>query len=115
MVRATLTDTAVEPHLRRIRSFRSCLQLTDLLQHSDGLTLVFCETKTNCAWLARRLEGSGVRCEAIHGDRSQVERNRAMSRFASGDVRVLVATDVAARGIDVEGVTHVINYLCPED
>src|SRR6185312_11185411 len=82
--------------------------LTDLLEHADGLTLVFCETKTNCAWLARRLEGSGVRCEAIHGDRSQVERNRAMSRFASGEVRVLVATDVAARGIDL-----VVNYDAP--
>ena len=48
---------------------------------AEGLTLVFCETKYGCAWLARRLEGSGVRCEAIHGDRSQAERNRAMSRL----------------------------------
>jgi superfamily II DNA/RNA helicase len=88
-------------------------QLTDLLEHAEGLTLVFCETKTNCAWLARRLESSGVRCEAIHGDRSQAERNRAMSRFASGEVRVLVATDVAARGIDLEGIGLVVNYDAP--
>ena len=87
--------------------------LTELLENATGLTLVFCETKTNCAWLARRLEGSGVRCEAIHGDRSQAERNRAMSRFASGDVRVLVATDVAARGIDLDGIGLVVNYDAP--
>src|SRR4029079_13424369 len=87
--------------------------LTELLEHAEGLTLVFCETKTNCAWLARRLEGSGVRCEAIHGDRSQAERNRAMSRFASGEVRVLVATDVAARGIDLDGIELVVNYDAP--
>ncbi|HKV69340.1 MAG TPA: DEAD/DEAH box helicase, partial [Gaiellales bacterium] len=87
--------------------------LTELLEHAEGLTLVFCETKTNCAWLARRLEGTGVRCEAIHGDRSQAERNRAMSRFAKGEVRVLVATDVAARGIDLDGIGLVVNYDAP--
>ena len=51
--------------------------------------------------------------QAIHGDRSQVERNRAMSRFASGEVRVLVATDVAARGIDLDGIGLVVNYDAP--
>jgi superfamily II DNA/RNA helicase len=88
-------------------------QLTELLADVEGLTLVFCETKYGCAWLARRLEGSGVRCEAIHGDRSQAERNRAMSRFASGEVQVLVATDVAARGIDLSGIGLVVNYDAP--
>ena len=87
--------------------------LTSLLGEAEGLTLVFCETKYGCAWLARRLEGSGFRCEAIHGDRSQVERNRALRRFADGDVKVLVATDVAARGIDLDGIGLVVNYDAP--
>ncbi len=88
--------------------------LTTLLTGAEGLTLVFCETKYGCAWLARRLEGNGFKVEAIHGDRSQVERNRAMSRFASGEVSVLVATDVAARGIDLDGIQLVVNYDAPQ-
>ena len=87
--------------------------LTQLLAETDGLTLVFCETKYGCSWLARRLGQNGVNCEAIHGDRSQAERERAMSRFATGDVSVLVATDVAARGIDLEGIALVVNYDAP--
>jgi superfamily II DNA/RNA helicase len=87
--------------------------LTALLGEATGLTLVFCETKYGCAWLARRLESNGFRCEAIHGDRSQAERNRALRRFADGDVKVLVATDVAARGIDLDGIGLVVNYDAP--
>jgi len=88
-------------------------RLKDLLDAAEGLTLVFCQTKTGTAWLARRLSQSDVRCEAIHGDRTQAERDRALGRFASGDVRVLVATDVAARGIDLEGIGLVVNYDAP--
>jgi superfamily II DNA/RNA helicase len=61
------------------------------------------------------LSDNGVKAEAIHGDRTQAERERSLHRFEHGDVDVLVATDVAARGLDIEGVTLVVNYDLPED
>ncbi len=75
--------------------------------------LVFARTKHRASRVATRLGKSGVAAEAIHGNKSQGARQRALKRFRDGDVRVLVATDIAARGIDVEGVTHVINYELP--
>ncbi|HET7559575.1 MAG TPA: DEAD/DEAH box helicase [Limnochordia bacterium] len=77
--------------------------------------IVFCRTKVRCAQLAQRLSQHGFDAAAIHGDMSQSERNRAMAQFKRGRIRILVATDVAARGIDVRDVTHVINYDCPLD
>jgi superfamily II DNA/RNA helicase len=78
-----------------------------------GSSLVFCATKHGCERLARNLHRAGVACEALHGDRSQLERARALARFARGDVEVLVATDVAARGIDLDGIALVVNYDAP--
>ena len=75
--------------------------------------LVFARTKHRASRVAARLGKAGVATEAIHGNKSQGARQRALKRFRDGDVRVLVATDIAARGIDVEGVTHVINYELP--
>ncbi len=75
--------------------------------------LVFARTKHRANRVAVRLGKSGVAAEAIHGNKSQGARQRALARFRDGDVRVLVATDIAARGIDVEGVTHVINFELP--
>lgn len=77
--------------------------------------LVFARTKHRADRLARQLEQWGVRTSVIHGNRSQSQRVRALEGFREGDHRVLVATDIAARGIDVEGVSHVINYDVPNE
>ena len=79
-----------------------------------GLTLVFVRTKRGADRLVKRLGAQNVRAVAMHGDKSQSQREKALARFESGHVDTLVATDVAARGIDVAGVTHVINYDAPD-
>ncbi len=87
-----------------------------LLQTTDtGRTMVFTRTKRAAQRIADDLVDRGFKAAAIHGDLNQVARERALKRFRGGDVQVLVATDVAARGIDVADVTHVINYECPDD
>jgi superfamily II DNA/RNA helicase len=80
-----------------------------------GPTLVFVRTKRGADRLVKRLRGRRIEAVAMHGDKSQGQRERALARFEQGQVEALVATDVAARGIDVEGITHVINYDTPED
>ncbi|MGJ8695511.1 MAG: DEAD/DEAH box helicase [Verrucomicrobiaceae bacterium] len=88
--------------------------LLHLLESPELFTvLVFCKMKHATGRLAKSLTQSGVPAEAIHGDRTQNQRQRALDKFKLGKLRVLVATDVAARGIDVSGVTHVINYDFP--
>ena len=77
--------------------------------------LVFARTKHRANRVAERLGKRGVATEAIHGNKSQGARQRALKRFRAGDVPVLVATDIVARGIDVDGVTHVINYELPNE
>lgn len=90
-----------------------------LLQHLIGAedvdkAIIFSATKRNADKLARQLYELGHEAGALHGDMNQHKRNQAIKRFHSGDLRVLVATDVAARGIDVRGVSHVINYDLPK-
>jgi superfamily II DNA/RNA helicase len=80
-----------------------------------GLALIFTRTKRTAAKVAEDLEDRGFAAAAIHGDLGQGAREQALRAFRSGKVDVLVATDVAARGLDVEGITHVINYQAPED
>jgi superfamily II DNA/RNA helicase len=82
---------------------------------NSGLTIVFTRTKRAAQRLAEDLEERGFDASPLHGDMQQVAREKALTRFREGKLRVLVATDVAARGIDVADVTHVINYSCPED
>jgi superfamily II DNA/RNA helicase len=77
--------------------------------------MIFCRTKRSAQRLADDLVGRGFAAASIHGDLNQLAREKALRRFREGRIHVLVATDVAARGIDVEGVSHVINYECPED
>jgi ATP-dependent RNA helicase RhlE len=87
--------------------------LARFLKQADGPTLVFTRTKHGADRLARQLHTLGVRAVALHGDRSQEQRTAAVEGFRSGRHRVLVATDIAARGLDIEGITHVINYEVP--
>ncbi|QQL45366.1 DEAD/DEAH box helicase [Sulfuriroseicoccus oceanibius] len=110
---ATPADTVdqsvvnVEPHLKQAL-------LEHLLEdHNFYTVLVFASMKQDAEDLGKRLAKSGVSVAVLHGDRSQNQRSRALDDFRSGKIRVLVATDVAARGIDVDGVTHVINYDFP--
>ncbi|HEY2696463.1 MAG TPA: DEAD/DEAH box helicase [Pseudonocardiaceae bacterium] len=86
------------------------------LQATDrGLTLIFTRTKRTAQKLSDDLTERGFAAAAVHGDLGQGGREQALRAFRSGKVDTLVATDVAARGIDIEGITHVINYQCPED
>ncbi|MER7723986.1 DEAD/DEAH box helicase [Streptomyces sp. NPDC096323] len=86
-----------------------------LQANGRGLAMIFCRTKRTAADIAEQLEKRGFASGAVHGDLGQGAREQALRAFRNGKVDVLVCTDVAARGIDVEGVTHVINYQSPED
>jgi ATP-dependent RNA helicase RhlE len=88
--------------------------LDTLLQRDEGSFLVFARTKHGADRLARRLSDRGVKTAALHGDRSQNQRNQALRGFQTGSYRVLVATDIAARGIHVDGIAHVVNYDLPQ-
>ena len=85
-----------------------------LTANPDGLSLVFSRTKHGAEKLMKHLDQVGFKAASIHGNKSQGQRERALKAFRDGEVRVLVATDVAARGIDIPGVTHVYNYDLPE-
>ena len=89
--------------------------LVELLHAERGLALVFVRTKRGADRLARKLAQQGVKALAMHGDLTQGQRQRALERFDSGNVTTLIATDVAARGLDLDDVTHVINFDPPED
>ncbi|WP_246626148.1 DEAD/DEAH box helicase [Modestobacter italicus] len=90
--------------------------LSRVLQARDrGLVMVFCRTKRTAQKVADELVDRGFAAAAVHGDLGQGAREQALRAFRAGKVDVLVATDVAARGIDVTGVSHVVNYQCPED
>ncbi|MFI6508491.1 DEAD/DEAH box helicase [Streptosporangium sp. NPDC050855] len=80
-----------------------------------GLTMIFCETKRACDMVVEQLKERGFAAAAVHGDLGQGQREQALRAFRNGKIDVLVATDVAARGIDVDDVTHVVNYDCPQD
>ncbi len=87
--------------------------IAELDEAERGLTLVFVRTKRGADRLVKRLAKTNVRAVAMHGDKSQGQRERALASFEAGTIDTLVATDVAARGIDVAGITHVINYDIP--
>ena len=97
------------PHEHRLEA------LVAELRRDRELTLVFVRTKHGADRLVKRLRHHGVAAVAMHGNKSQRQRERALARFESGEVDTLVATDVAARGIDVSGISHVINFDPPAD
>ena len=82
---------------------------------NHGQSMVFCQTKRTCDRLAGDLRSRGFAAAAVHGDLGQSQRERALRAFRNGKINILVATDVAARGLDVDDVTHVVNYETPED
>jgi ATP-dependent RNA helicase RhlE len=90
-------------------------RLIELLDADRGLALIFVRTKRGAGRLAEKLDRRGVSAVAMHGDMTQSAREKALSRFRSGKVTTLVATDVAARGLDLDEISHVINFDPPED
>jgi superfamily II DNA/RNA helicase len=108
--------TRIEQHVLRAHAMDKIEMLSRILQADGrGPTIVFCRTKRTCQKTADDLIERGFRAATIHGDLGQSAREKALGDFKAGKSDVLVATDVAARGIDIEGITHVINYQCPED
>jgi ATP-dependent RNA helicase RhlE len=112
--RPSVPATGVEQAVYPVRQDVKSALLLELLR-GDGIenAIVFTRTKHRANRLAQYLDRHGVSCERVHGNRSQAQRTQAMAGFKSGRYRVLVATDVAARGIDVEGLSHVINFDVP--
>ena len=111
-----LTVELVEQHYLTVERWAKKRLLLHLLTHKDpDLTLVFCSTKRMVDDLTQYLVKHKVDARAIHGDMPQRKRNSVMKHFRSGSLGVVVASDVAARGLDVDGITHVVNYDIPED
>lgn len=110
------TVANIEQHIFRAHSLDKVEVVSRILQADGrGLAMIFCRTKRTAADVSDQLTQRGFAAGAVHGDLGQGAREQALRAFRNGKVDVLVCTDVAARGIDVEGVTHVINYQCPED
>jgi superfamily II DNA/RNA helicase len=106
----------VDHHFVPVTADTKVEKLVELLRGVDrGLALVFVRTKHGADRLVRRLARHEIEAIAMHGDKTQAAREKALARFESGKITTLVATDVAARGLDVEDVTHVINYDPPQD
>jgi superfamily II DNA/RNA helicase len=106
----------IEQHVLRAHAMDKIEMLARILQaNGRGPTIVFCRTKRTCQKTSDDLVERGFKAAPIHGDLGQSAREKALNDFKGGKSDVLVATDVAARGIDIDGITHVINYQCPED
>ncbi len=105
----------VEHRFVRVEHQHRLEALVDELRRERGLTLVFVRTKHGADRLVKRLRSHGVEAISMHGNKSQRQREQALARFESGAVDTLVATDLAARGIDVSGISHVINFDPPLD
>ncbi len=121
-IRATSPDgegatvANITQHVFRAHNMDKPELVSRILQaEGRGLAMIFCRTKRTAADIAEQLEKRGFASGAVHGDLGQGAREQALRAFRNGKVDVLVCTDVAARGIDVDGVTHVINYQTPED
>ncbi len=113
--KARRASAEIEHRFVRVAHEHRVEALVRELSHDGDLTLVFVRTKHGADRLVKRLSAHGVKAVAMHGNKSQRQREQALSRFESGVVDTLVATDVAARGIDVDGISHVINFDPPQD
>ena len=114
--RATTDESTIDQHVLYVDSFDHRHRLLEACLADEGLgqAIVFTSTKMHAEELAGQLDESGHAAEALHGDLNQRQRTRALNRLRRGECRVLVATDVAARGIDVSTITHVINFQLPK-
>ena len=112
---AEASELAVEHRFVPVTADNRVDQLIEHLEAERGLALVFVRTKRGADRLAQKLVARDVAAAALHGDMPQRARERALERFRSGEVTTLIATDVAARGLDLDEITHVINFDAPED
>ena len=112
--RNTATKTVTHAVYPVPRDRKSSLLVELLRKPEMDIVLVFVRTKPNADRVVRHLEGAGIAAVAMHGDKTQVQRIQALEDFRSGAVRVLVATDIAQRGLDISNISHVINYDVPE-
>jgi ATP-dependent RNA helicase RhlE len=111
---AATTVTRIAQQVLFVETDRKRPLLAELLEDAKmARTLIFTRTKRGADRVAKYLDGAGVKADSIHGDKSQGQRERALAAFKAGGVRALVATDIAARGIDVDAVSHVINFDLP--
>lgn len=111
-----LTVPGIDQHYIEVREPFKLEVLSRVIDGNDySISLVFCNTKKRVNELASNLQTRGYTAEALHGDMRQNERDAVMSRFRNGDINILVATDVAARGVDVENIEAVFNYDIPND
>jgi superfamily II DNA/RNA helicase len=108
------TVDMVEQRIIRVERAAKPAILVDVLQHEAvDRALIFTRTKHGADKVARGLVRAGIAAEAIHGNKSQGQRERVLAAFRKGEIKTLVATDIAARGIDVDGISHVVNYDLP--
>jgi superfamily II DNA/RNA helicase len=104
----------VEQRMIRVdRAGKHAVLIDVLRQEAIDRALIFTRTKHGADKVARGLSRAGIAAEAIHGNKSQNQRERVLAAFRKGDIRTLVATDIAARGIDVDGISHVVNFDVP--
>jgi ATP-dependent RNA helicase RhlE len=111
---ATLVDSVTHRVIHTQRHQKRSLLVQLFADPQISRALVFTRTKRGADRVARHLETAGIRVAAIHGNKSQSQRERALAAFRAARIRVLVATDIAARGIDIAQVTHVVNYELPD-
>jgi ATP-dependent RNA helicase DeaD len=112
----SLTVSLVEQHYLHVEAWDKKQLLLHLLTHEEpALTLVFCRLKRTVDNLSLYLQRKGIDAHALHADLNQSKRNQIMTKFRTGKLGVLIASDLASRGIDVDGISHVINYDLPED
>src|SRR6202043_2255281 len=110
---ATTVETVEQRVIRVDRATKSAILIDVLRQETIDRALVFTRTKHGADKVVKSLVRAGIAAEAIHGNKSQGQRERVLAAFRKGEVRTLVATDIAARGIDVDGISHVVNYDLP--
>jgi ATP-dependent RNA helicase RhlE len=107
--------TTISHAIQEVPASEKTQWLAKWLRHeATGPVLVFCRTKIGADKLATRLSGMGIRAAALHADRTQQQRQSAVEGFRTGTYPVLVATDVAARGLDIDGIAHVVNFEVPD-
>ena len=111
-----MTVERIEQQVYNVKKDKKRALLITLLQNEEmKLTIVFSKTKHGANRILKEIEQAGIKASVIHGNKSQNARQQALDQFKAGKLRVLVATDIAARGIDVDGITHVINYDLPDE
>ncbi len=109
-----ISAKGVSQHFVKVGRRNKLSNLSALLDNEPGKYLIFLNTKRGVQWLADRLKNLGYKAFPMHGDMNQSSRTKTINRFKNGDIDILISTDVSARGIDVENITHVVNYDIPK-